>query len=56
MGDPVNNSPLVCWFGLVYFLFNVTFNDISVINVTAHRTGGLKKLDLLSGSHAIDIS
>ena len=38
-------------------LFNVTINDISVIYVTAHRcAGGLKKkLDLRSGSHAIDI-
>ena len=36
------------WFGLVYLLFNVTINDISVIYVTAHRcAGGLKKkLDL----------
>ena len=32
-------------------LFNVTINDILVIHVTAHRcTGGLKKLDLRSGS------
>ena len=40
------------------WLFNVTINDISVIHVTAHRcAGGLKKkLDLRSGSHAIDIS
>ena len=40
------------------WLFNVTINDISVIYVTAHRcAGGLKKkLDLRSGSHAIDIS
>ena len=41
------------WFGLVYWLFNVTINDISVIYVTAHRcAGGLKKkmLDLRSGS------
>ena len=40
------------WFGLVYLLFNVTINDISVIYVTAHRcAGGLKKkLDLRSGS------
>ena len=45
-------------FGLVYLLFNVTFNDISVIYVTAHRCAGWwrKKLDLRSGSHAIDIS
>ena len=35
----------------------VTFNDISVIQVTAHRCAGrLLKLDLRSGSHAIDIS
>ena len=42
----------------VNWLFNVTINDISVIYVTAHRcAGGLKKkLDLRSGSHAIDIS
>ena len=39
------------------WLFNVTFNDISVIYVTANRcAGGLKKLNLRSGSHAIDIS
>ena len=40
------------------WLFNVTINDISVIYVTAHIcAGGLKKkLDLRSGSHAIDIS
>ena len=39
------------------WLFNVTINDISVIRVTAHKcAGGLKKLDLRSGSHAIDIS
>ena len=39
------------------WLFNVTIKDISVIYVTAHRcAGGLKKLDLRSGSHAIDIS
>ena len=32
-------------------MFNVTFNDISVIYVTAHRcAGGLKKLNLRSGS------
>ena len=43
---------------VVYWLFNVTINDISVLYVTAHRcAGGLKKkLDLRSGSHAIDIS
>ena len=43
---------------LLKWLFNVTINDISVIYVTAHRcAGGLKKkLDLRSGSHAIDIS
>ena len=36
----------------VNWLFNVTINDISVINVTAHRcAGGLKKkFDLRSGS------
>ena len=35
----------------VNWLFNVTCNDISVINVTAHRyAGGLKKLALPSGS------
>ena len=34
----------------VDWLFNVTFNDISVIYVTAHRcAGGLKKLDLRLG-------
>ena len=33
------------------WLLNVTCNDISVIYITAHRcTGGLKKLDLQSGS------
>ena len=44
--------------GWLNWLFNVTINDISVIYVTAHRcAGGLKKkLDLRSGSHAIDIS
>ena len=43
---------------MLNWLFNVTINDISVIYVTAHRcAGGLKKkLDLRSGSHAIDIS
>ena len=43
---------------MMNWLFNVTINDISVIYVTAHRcAGGLKKkLDLRSGSHAIDIS
>ena len=43
---------------LVYLLFNVTFNDIAGIFVTEHRcAGGLKKrMDFLSGSHAIDIS
>ena len=41
----------------VNWLFNVTINDISVIYVTAHRcAGGMKKLDLRSGSRAIDIS
>ena len=37
---------------MVYWLLNVTINDISVIYVTARRcAGGLKKkLDLLSGS------
>ena len=41
-----------------YWFLNVTIKDISVIQVTAHRcVGGLKKkLDLRSGSHAIDIS
>ena len=41
-----------------HMLFKVTFNDISVIYVKAHRcAGGLKKkLDLRSGSHAIEIS
>ena len=40
----------------LYWLFNVKFNNISVIYVKAHRcAGGLKeKLDLRSGSHAID--
>ena len=34
----------------VYLLFNVTFNGIVVIYVTAHRcAGGLKKFDLRSG-------
>ena len=44
-------------FGLVYLLINDTFNHISVIYVTAHRCAGrlTKKLDLQSGSHAIDI-
>ena len=38
------------------WLLSVTTDDISVIYVTAHRcAGGLKKLDLLSGSHIIDI-
>ena len=42
---------------VVNLLLNVTSNDISVIYVMAHRCGGgLKKLDLRSGSHAIDIS
>ena len=42
----------------VNWLFNVTINDNSVIYVTAHRcAGGLKKkLDIRSGTHAIDIS
>ena len=41
----------------MYCLLNVTLNGISVIYVTAHRrVGGLKKFDLRSGSHAIDIS
>ena len=45
------------WSG-VDWLLNVTVNDISIINVTAHRyAGGLKNnLDLRSGSRAIDIS
>ena len=45
--------------GWVYWLLKVTFNDINfqVIHVSAHRCAGrLKKLDLRSGSHAIDIS
>ena len=50
----------VCDIGPLYgnWLFKVTINDISVIYVTAHIcAGGLKKkLDLRSGSHAIDIS
>ena len=34
----------------MYLLFNVTFNDLSVINVTAHRCAGeLKKLNRRSG-------
>ena len=43
---------------LLDWLFNVTINDISVIYVTAHRCAGgpKKKLDLRSGSHAINIS
>ena len=46
-----------CWVELNW-LFNVSINDISVIYVTAHRCAGRlkKKLDLRSGSHAIDIS
>ena len=41
---------------MVYWLLYVTVDDISVIYVTAHRcAGGLKKVDLPSGSHAIDI-
>ena len=47
------NVTCVCAHGLL----NVTFNDISVIRVTAHRcAGGLKKLDLRSDSHAIDLN
>ena len=42
------------------WLLDVTFNDISVIHVTAHRCAGgldlMKKLNLRSGCHAIDIS
>ena len=43
---------------LVHLLFNVMFNDISIIYVTAYRcAGGLKMtMDLRSGSHVIDIS
>ena len=38
---------------VVNWLFKVTINDISVIYVTAHRcAGGLKKLDLRSGSNS----
>ena len=38
------------------WLLNVTINDSSVLYVTAHRwAGGLKKLDLRSGAHAIYI-
>ena len=49
------------WYITVHLNFNVTFNDISVIFVTAHTcsyAGRLKKntLNLRSGSHAIDIS
>ena len=42
----------------VDWLFNVTFNDISVKHVTVHLcrcAGLLKKFDLRSGSNAIDI-
>ena len=40
------------------WLFNVTFNDISVMWRHIYRCAGRpkKKLDLRSGSHAIDIS
>ena len=43
---------------IIFALFVVLRNDISVIYVTAHRcAGGLeKKFDLRSASHAIDIS
>ena len=52
----LNVSLFHTWVELKW-LFNVTINDISVLYVTAHRcAGGLKKLDLRSGSHAIDIS
>ena len=39
-------------------IFNVICNDISAIYVTAHTCAGelKKKLDLMSGSNAIDIS
>ena len=41
----------------VNWSLHVTFNDISVIYVTAHRcAGGLKNIDLRSGSHTMDIS
>ena len=41
-----------------YWLFNVTFNDISVIYVTTNACAGWpkNKFDLTSGSQAIDIS
>ena len=44
-------------FYLVYILFKVTFNNISVTYVTAHICAGSlkKKLDPRSGSHAINI-
>ena len=36
-------------------LFNVIFNDISVIYVTAHRcAGGMKKFDLVHDCDAFD--
>ena len=58
------NSVFILYFAQVitiwclYWLHNGTIYGISVIYVTAHRcAGGLKKkLDLRSGSNAIDIS
>ena len=48
------NGVKSCWVEVgLNWLFNVTINDISVIYVTAHRR---IRLDLRSGSHAIDIS
>ena len=40
----------------MYWLLNVTIDDILLIHVRAHRCAGVlkKKLDLQSGSHAID--
>ena len=52
MRDEGEEGSGVDWF------FNVTFNDILVIHVTAHLcrcAGLLKKLDPRSGSNSIDI-
>ena len=41
----------------MFEFFYATVNDISVIYVAVHRcAGGLKNVDLWSGSNAIDIS
>ena len=53
----LNPDKLVCFF-VCLFIFDiiVTVEDISAIYVTTPRCAGdLKKVDLLSGSHAIDI-